>query len=181
MKSSVHGILGLLLFRFGAGQEGQQQFAALGDFTLESGDTSKIAAWGTERSVASTATSQMWFSFPTWFRGNRCRRTASAEPVQQHGFAPAINRNPARRGVPLALIPLGGEGGVMVAYKPANPDGERDTEASRAESPTRFRLTCSGCGFVLVTATIDEATVLGWRVILPEQHRGLCPNCARNI
>jgi hypothetical protein len=69
----------------------------------------------------------------------------------------------------------------MGAYKPANPDGDSDTESNRAESPISFRLTCAACGFFVVTSTIDEARLLGWRVILPELHRALCPNCARNI
>jgi hypothetical protein len=70
----------------------------------------------------------------------------------------------------------------MGPYKSADPNDqeprERDSDDITADHP--FTVTCAGCGFMLVVPSFAEASALGWKVILPEQHRGLCPNCARN-
>jgi homoserine O-acetyltransferase/O-succinyltransferase len=70
MKSSVLGILGLLLFPIGAlGQEGHQQVAALGDFRLESGEYIRDCRLGYRTFGRLNGDKSNVVLFPTWFRG----------------------------------------------------------------------------------------------------------------
>jgi homoserine O-acetyltransferase len=70
MKSSVLGILGLLLFPIGAlGQEGQQQFAVLGDFRLESGEHIHDCRLGYRTFGRLNSDKSNVVLFPTWFTG----------------------------------------------------------------------------------------------------------------
>jgi len=70
MKTYALAILGLLLFPIGAlGQEGQQQFAALGDFRLESGEYIYDCRLGYRTFGRLNNDKSNVVLFPTWFGG----------------------------------------------------------------------------------------------------------------
>ena len=70
MKSSVLAILCLLLCPIGAlGQEGQQQFAVLGDFRLESGEQIRDCRLGYRTFGRLNSDKSNVVLVPTWFAG----------------------------------------------------------------------------------------------------------------
>ena len=78
MKSPVLGVLGLLLFPIGAlGQEGQQQFAVLGDFRLESGELIRDCRVGYRTFGQLNNDKSNVVLFPTWFTGT----TSDLQPL----------------------------------------------------------------------------------------------------
>jgi homoserine O-acetyltransferase len=78
MKSFVIVALGLLLYPAGLlGQEGQQQFASLGDFKLESGELIRDCRIGYRTFGRLNSDKSNGVLFPTWFTGN----TANLQPL----------------------------------------------------------------------------------------------------
>jgi len=78
MRSLVLGVLGLLLFPIGAlGEEGQQQFAVLGDFRLESGELIRDCRVGYRTFGQLNSDKSNVVLFPTWFTGT----TSDLQPL----------------------------------------------------------------------------------------------------
>ena len=75
-----------------------------------------------------------------------------------------------------------GGGEVVVTNTRADAKEGNPTEGDSSAVPDHsVQLTCAGCGFLVMTSSFAAATGLGWRVVLPEHNRGLCPNCAKNV
>jgi len=71
-------LFGLLLFAVGQlSQEGQQQFAMLGDFRLESGEVIRDCRVGYRTFGRLNSDKSNAVLFPTWFTGN----TAALQPL----------------------------------------------------------------------------------------------------
>ena len=78
MKPSIFAVLGLLLLSTAAlGQEGQQQFAPLGDFKLESGEFIRDCSVGYRTFGQFNSDKSNAVLFPTWFAGS----TSDLQPL----------------------------------------------------------------------------------------------------